>query len=266
MADYIQSNNDSANLALYATLGVGLAAGGAALAYRATRDPSNGKTTKGTGTAATAAGSTTATAATGNQMGFLAKMLGGNEVSAQTKAAGNTFMSTPTGVTTTGGMGVNIDDVVQANPGQITTKSGIFGKRKTLQPELSDFSEGLNFTSSQNVSGMSEISTPTKPTVGNAPKSKSVGEQFLNSPTPLKPGGEHTVSASNLSMQNPNNVQTVGTFGKRTPVPFDDTISELNFTSSQNIANNVNALGQKGATAKVPKYRSGRKGFKGFKI
>ena len=48
MADYIQSNDDSSNLALYA--GIGLFAGGAALAYRMSRDPSKGDTAVGTGT------------------------------------------------------------------------------------------------------------------------------------------------------------------------------------------------------------------------
>ncbi len=49
MADYIQSNDDSSNLALYAGIGVAFA-GGAALAYRMSRDPSKGDTATGTGT------------------------------------------------------------------------------------------------------------------------------------------------------------------------------------------------------------------------
>ncbi len=94
MAEYIQSNNDSGNLALYAGVGLAGAAGGAALAYRFSRDPSNGKTAA-TGkllagdtaksvaeeVAATTISTPTASApSTGKKMGFMSKLLGGGTV------------------------------------------------------------------------------------------------------------------------------------------------------------------------------------------
>ena len=82
MAEYIQSNNDSGSLALYAGLGLAAGvAGGAALAYRATRDPSNGKTAATGKAGKTVADSASAAASIAEDVvsakkepGFLGKM------------------------------------------------------------------------------------------------------------------------------------------------------------------------------------------------